>query len=148
MVALYFKSTCSFFFLKRSKKKRRMENREDLRSILPYLPVVMRSSTLFWPSQVVEALKELARGPIHSHVDSGHILFTAITDMRNSLSLSSQPLAPSASLGYALFFDEVIQHRYTSPNWASHFNKSSIFNFELWVLRVRIFGYMGVAFYI
>ncbi|MED6146431.1 hypothetical protein PIB30_034452 [Stylosanthes scabra] len=93
-----------------------MENRQDLTSILPYLPVVMRSSTLFWPSQVVEALKALSSGPLHSHVDSGHILFTAIEDIRNSLSLSSTSLSPSTSLGYSLFFDELLT-REESRKW-------------------------------
>ncbi|TKY71116.1 Poly(ADP-ribose) glycohydrolase 1 [Spatholobus suberectus] len=81
-----------------------METREELRSILPYLPVVMRSSSLFWPSQAVETLRELGRGRVHA----GHHLFLAISDLRNALSLSSEPLAPSASHGYALFFDEVM----------------------------------------
>lgn len=113
-----------------------MEKREDLRSFLPYLPVVMRSSTLFWPSHVVEALKELARGPLHSHVDSGHILFTAIEDIRNSLSLSSNSLAPSTSLGYSLFFDEVITH---FP-----------LNFQFWIVgysKVGILGLCGVVLF-
>ncbi|XP_061369402.1 poly(ADP-ribose) glycohydrolase 1-like isoform X2 [Gastrolobium bilobum] len=81
-----------------------MGNREDLRSILPYLPVVIRSSSLFWPSQVVEALRELGKG----RVDSGELLVNAISDLRNSLSLSSEPLAPSTSHGYAFFFDELM----------------------------------------
>ncbi|RDX70463.1 Poly(ADP-ribose) glycohydrolase 1, partial [Mucuna pruriens] len=81
-----------------------METREELRSILPYLPVVVRSSSPFWPSQAVETLRELGRG----RVDSGHHLFLAISDLRNALSLSSEPLAPSVSHGYALFFDEVM----------------------------------------
>ena len=89
-------------------KEKIMENREDLGSILPYLPLLMRSSSLFWPSQAVEALKALATGPHHSKVDSGELLFIAISDIRNSLSLSTETLAPSASEGYTLFFDEVI----------------------------------------
>ncbi|KAK9947260.1 hypothetical protein M0R45_002894 [Rubus argutus] len=47
-----------------------MEEREELKSILAYLPVVVRSWSLFWPSQAVEALKELARGPEHSRTDT------------------------------------------------------------------------------
>ena len=88
-----------------------MEEREDLKSILGYLPVVARSSTLFWPSQVVETLKDLARGPDHSRVNSGEVLFSVISDLRRSLSLSSShhPLTPCAADGYALFFDEVGQ---------------------------------------
>ncbi|XP_073225078.1 poly(ADP-ribose) glycohydrolase 1-like isoform X4 [Cicer arietinum] len=81
-----------------------MEKREDWRSILPYLPVLMRSPSLFWPSQVVETLREIGSG----RVDSGQLLYIAITELRNSLSLSSEPLAPSAAHGYALFFDELI----------------------------------------
>jgi poly(ADP-ribose) glycohydrolase len=83
-----------------------MEKREDWRSILPYLPVVMRPPSLFWPSQVVEALRELGCG----RVDSGRLLFIFITELRNSLSLSPEPLAPSTAHGYALFFDEVIYY--------------------------------------
>ena len=89
------------------RQRERMESREDLNSILPYLPLVMRSSTLFWPSQVVEALKAMARGPLHSRVDSGELLFLAISDLRDSLSLSNHHFAPSFPQGYALFFDEV-----------------------------------------
>lgn len=84
-----------------------MENREDLKSMLPYLPVVLRSSGLFWPSQVVEALKAIAKGSEHSGLHSGHHLFLAISDLRNSLSLSNEHLDYSAPLGYALYFDEV-----------------------------------------
>ncbi|KAK4256152.1 hypothetical protein QN277_009057 [Acacia crassicarpa] len=93
-----------------------MENREDLTSILPFLPLLLRSSSLFWPSQVVEALKVLARGPLHSQVDSGELLFLAISDLRKSLCLSAQPLAPSASQGYAFFFDELLS-REESKKW-------------------------------
>ncbi|KAE9606491.1 putative poly(ADP-ribose) glycohydrolase [Lupinus albus] len=92
-----------------------MEKREDLRSILPYLPLVMRSSTLFWPSQIVEAFKELSIGPLHSHVDSGQLFFLAISDLRNSFS-SSFPLSSSVSLGYELFFDELMS-REESRKW-------------------------------
>ncbi|KAF7133044.1 hypothetical protein RHSIM_Rhsim09G0002600 [Rhododendron simsii] len=86
-----------------------MEDREDLRSLLPYLPVVSRSSSLFWPSQVVEALKALSGGPHHSRVDSGEVLFLAIADLRQSLSLTqfSDSLAFAAADGYSLFFDDV-----------------------------------------
>uniref|UniRef100_A0A1J3DRV9 poly(ADP-ribose) glycohydrolase n=1 Tax=Noccaea caerulescens TaxID=107243 RepID=A0A1J3DRV9_NOCCA len=84
-----------------------MENREDLNSILPYLPLVIRSSSLYWPPRVVEALKAISEGPSHSQVDSGEVLWQAISDMRRSLSLSTRLLAPSASHGYALFFDEL-----------------------------------------
>lgn len=83
-----------------------MESREDLKSILAYLPVLGRSTNLFWPSKVVEAVKAMAKGPDHSRVNSGEVLFVTICDIRSSLSLL-QPLAPFASEGYALFFDEV-----------------------------------------
>ncbi|KAK7405963.1 hypothetical protein VNO78_07575 [Psophocarpus tetragonolobus] len=89
-----------------------MEEREELQSVLPYLPVVMRSSSPFWPSQAVETLRELGTG----RVNSGQHLFEAISDLRNALSLSSEPLAPSASHGYALFFDEVMS-REESAKW-------------------------------
>ncbi|XP_019422278.1 PREDICTED: poly(ADP-ribose) glycohydrolase 1 isoform X1 [Lupinus angustifolius] len=92
-----------------------MEKRKDLRSILPYLPLLIRSSTLFWPSQIVEAFKELSRGPLHSHVDSGQLFFLAISDLRNSFS-SSFPLSPSVSHGYELFFDELMS-REESRKW-------------------------------
>ncbi|XP_022858838.1 poly(ADP-ribose) glycohydrolase 1-like isoform X2 [Olea europaea var. sylvestris] len=83
-----------------------LETREDLKSILPYLPLILRSSALLWPPAVVEALKSLARGPIHSNVDSGQVLAIAISDLRNSLSLPDSALHPSALNGYALYFDD------------------------------------------
>ncbi|KAK7354905.1 hypothetical protein VNO80_14147 [Phaseolus coccineus] len=81
-----------------------MEESEELRSILPYLPLQMRSSSLFWPSQAAETLRKLGGGRVHS----GHLLFQEIAHLRNALSLSSKPLSPSTSLGYAHFFDEVM----------------------------------------
>ncbi|GFY81260.1 poly (ADP-ribose) glycohydrolase [Actinidia rufa] len=95
-----------------------MEDRVDLESMLPYLPVLVRSTSLFWPSQVVEALKALSRGPHHSRVDSGEVLFLAISDLRQSLSLShsSERLASSASDGYALFFDDLMS-RAEAAKW-------------------------------
>ncbi len=81
-----------------------MEEREELKSILGYLPVVARSQSLFWPSQAVETLKDLGKG----RVNSGEVLFTAISDLRRSLSAtSSHPLTAGAADGYALFFDDV-----------------------------------------
>ncbi|GJY96492.1 poly(ADP-ribose) glycohydrolase 1-like protein isoform X2 [Tanacetum coccineum] len=65
-----------------------MENREDLDSIIGFLPVILGSSSLFWPLQVVEALKSLSKGPDHSKVDSDEILFLVISDIRQSLKLS------------------------------------------------------------
>ncbi|XP_038874333.1 poly(ADP-ribose) glycohydrolase 1-like [Benincasa hispida] len=81
---------------------------EDLKSILPFLPLAMRSSTLFWPSQVVETLKSMAAGPDQSGVNSGEALFHSISNIRQSLSLSNQRLASSAQHGYALFFDKLM----------------------------------------
>ncbi|MBA0760755.1 hypothetical protein Gotri_023479 [Gossypium trilobum] len=83
-----------------------MEDSAELESILPYLPLVIGSSRrLLWPSKVVEALEAMSRGPDHSRVNCGEVLSIAISDMRASLSLAD-PLALSAPLGYALFFDE------------------------------------------
>lgn len=84
-----------------------METREDLNSILEFLPLVLRSSALFWPSAVVEALKAVSKGPEHSKVDSGEVLFLAISDLRQSLSLSAGSLAFSTADGYSLYFDDV-----------------------------------------
>lgn len=84
-----------------------MENQEDLRSITGLLPLRLRSSSLLWPSDVVDALKVLSRGPHHSSVHSGEVLFHAISDLRNSLGISAEQLGPYASEGYAHFFDEV-----------------------------------------
>ncbi|XP_050940454.1 probable poly(ADP-ribose) glycohydrolase 2 isoform X6 [Cucumis melo] len=83
-----------------------IESREDLKSILPFLPLLLRSSTLFWPSQVVETLKSMAAGPDHSGVNSGEALFHSISNIRNSLSLPNQRLASSSQHGYVLFFDK------------------------------------------
>ncbi|KAM0065074.1 putative poly(ADP-ribose) glycohydrolase [Helianthus debilis subsp. tardiflorus] len=85
-----------------------MENREDLNSILEFLPVVFRSPALFWPSKVVEALKALSKGPEHSKVDSGEVLFLAISDLRQSLCLSSGALAFSTADGFSLYFDDLM----------------------------------------
>lgn len=93
-----------------------MEVGEELRSILAYLPVVARSSSLFWPSQVVEALKALSSGPNHSRVDSGEVFFLAISDLRQSLSSSEDRLASSAAHGYSLFFDDLMS-RAEAAKW-------------------------------
>lgn len=81
---------------------------EDLKSMLPFLPLALRSSTLFWPSQVVETLKSMAAGPDQSGVNSGEALFYSISNIRHSLSLSNQRLASSAQHGYVLFFDKLM----------------------------------------
>lgn len=93
--------------IRSSGKVRKMEMRGDLQSILPFLPLIYRSSSLFWPPPVVEALKDISKGPHHSRIDSGESLFIAISDIRNSLSLSTDPLVPSAPDAYALYFDDV-----------------------------------------
>ncbi|KAK6930406.1 Poly (ADP-ribose) glycohydrolase (PARG), catalytic domain, partial [Dillenia turbinata] len=94
----------------------RMESREDLKSILPFLPLVLESSSLDWPSPAVKTLKALSQGPDHSNVNSGEFLFLAISDLRHSLALYSQPLAVSVADGYSLFFDDLIS-RDESAKW-------------------------------
>ncbi|XP_008788278.2 poly(ADP-ribose) glycohydrolase 1 [Phoenix dactylifera] len=93
-----------------------MEKREDLNSILPFLPIILRSSSLFWPSKALESLKALALGPDVSRVDSGEVLFDAILDLRDAIGLSSERLASRAADGYALFFDELMS-RVDSRVW-------------------------------
>ncbi|KAL9237551.1 hypothetical protein vseg_012085 [Gypsophila vaccaria] len=93
-----------------------MEKREDLRRILELLPLNLNSTTLEWPTQVTNALIALSKGPSHSRVDSGEVLFVAISDLRNSLSLSSHPFHPSASHGFSLFFDEFLS-RSEAAKW-------------------------------
>ncbi|KAL3507018.1 hypothetical protein ACH5RR_032400 [Cinchona calisaya] len=81
----------------------------ELNSILPYLPLHLRSSSIFWPPPVVEALKALSKGPHYSNVHSGQILSLAILDLRNSLNYSSSKSLPSSALhGYSLFFDDLM----------------------------------------
>ncbi|KAG7568712.1 Poly(ADP-ribose) glycohydrolase [Arabidopsis thaliana x Arabidopsis arenosa] len=83
-----------------------MEKREDLETILPYLPLKIQDSSLSWPSpNLVEILEAMTKGPSHSGVDSGQSLSDSISDMRQTLSLTSY-LSSSALQGYALFFDE------------------------------------------
>ncbi|WOL03637.1 poly(ADP-ribose) glycohydrolase 1 isoform X2 [Canna indica] len=85
-----------------------METRGDLDSVLPFLPLILRSSALFWPSQAIEALRALALGPDVSRVRSGEVLFDAILDLRDYIGLSSQNLARGAASGFSLFFDELM----------------------------------------
>lgn len=94
-----------------------MENREDVKSILPFLPVRLRSFSLFWPPAVVEALKALSQGPNYSNVNSGHVLFLAISDIRNSLSLPDSSISSSASDGFSLLFDDVSLSLFTSDGF-------------------------------
>ncbi|KAK6138602.1 hypothetical protein DH2020_027655 [Rehmannia glutinosa] len=83
-----------------------MESRDDFRSILPFLPLILRSSAVSWPPAVVEVLESISKGPSHSNVNSGQLFALAVTDLRNSLGLFS--LHSSASLGFSLFFDDLM----------------------------------------
>ncbi|KAK6138620.1 hypothetical protein DH2020_027645 [Rehmannia glutinosa] len=83
-----------------------MESRDDFRSILPFLPLILRSSAVSWPPAVVEVLESISKGPSHSNVNSGQLFALAIADLRNSLGLFS--LHSSASLGFSLFFDDLM----------------------------------------
>lgn len=85
-----------------------MEKREDLRSMLQYLPLVVQSSSLVWPPSLEQELQTMSTGPSESMLNSGEALALRITSMRRSLSLNVSDLAPCASQGYALFFDEVM----------------------------------------
>ncbi|KAL1221177.1 putative poly(ADP-ribose) glycohydrolase 2 [Cardamine amara subsp. amara] len=84
-----------------------MEKREDLETILPYLPLKIQDSSLSWPSpHLVEVLEAMSKGPSQSQVDSGQTLSDSISDMRQALSFTSHLSFSSALQGYALFFDE------------------------------------------
>ncbi|XP_078170402.1 poly(ADP-ribose) glycohydrolase 1-like isoform X1 [Carex rostrata] len=84
-----------------------MENRSDLNSILPFLPLSIRASSLSLSERAEDSLRALSLGPTVSHVDSGEVLFDFILDLRDSLELYSQPpLASRAQDGFSLFFDE------------------------------------------
>ncbi|CAI9104078.1 OLC1v1002689C2 [Oldenlandia corymbosa var. corymbosa] len=97
-------------------EEKSLSSNPDLKSILPYLPLHLRSSSLFWPPQVVEALKALSQGPGQSNVNSGQLLSLAISDIRNSLNYSSRSISTSALEGYALFFDDLMP-RDESARW-------------------------------
>ncbi|CAH8320107.1 unnamed protein product [Eruca vesicaria subsp. sativa] len=88
-----------------------MEKREDLRSLLEYLPLVVQSSSLVWPPSLKKELQTMSTGPSESMVNSGEALALRITSMRKSFSLNASDLAPYASQGYALFFDEKISRQ-------------------------------------
>lgn len=92
------------------------EGKWELESILPYLPLHLCSSSLFWPPPVVEALRALSQGPHHSNVRSGQLLSLAISDLRASLNYSSSSLSSSALHGYSLFFDDLMP-RADSVRW-------------------------------
>ncbi|CAA0833933.1 Probable poly(ADP-ribose) glycohydrolase 2 [Striga hermonthica] len=84
-----------------------IDAREDFRSILPFLPLTVRSSSaVSWPVPVVQILESLSRGPSHSHVDSGELLAVSINDLRKFLGLS--PLHASTPPGFSLFFDDLM----------------------------------------
>lgn len=92
-----------------------MENRRDLSSILPFLPLELESGALVWPIRVTEALEALSKGSDYSRVDSGEVLSVAISDLRTSLSLPFSS-SPAVANGYALFFDQLLS-REESARW-------------------------------
>ncbi|KAJ3683504.1 hypothetical protein LUZ60_013731 [Juncus effusus] len=86
-----------------------MENRADLSSILPFLPLTLRASSLAWPERALDSLKALSMGPAVSRVDSGEVLFDFILDLRDLMELYSQPsLSSKAPDGFSLFFDQLV----------------------------------------
>ncbi|KAF3795073.1 Poly(ADP-ribose) glycohydrolase 1 [Nymphaea thermarum] len=97
-----------------------MEKRKDLNSILPFLPLTLRCSSLCWPPLALEALKVLSRGPAQSKVDSGDVLFDAIVDLRHHLGLSGESLAWAAGKGYTRFFSVLISPA-ESKRWFEEF---------------------------
>ncbi|XP_066364524.1 poly(ADP-ribose) glycohydrolase 1-like [Miscanthus floridulus] len=90
--------------------------RGDLRSALPFLPVVLRGGALFWPPAAQESLRALALGPDVSRVASGDVLADALTDLRLALALPALP--PLAADGLALFFDDLLS-RAQARGWFS-----------------------------
>ncbi|KAL3642186.1 hypothetical protein CASFOL_013001 [Castilleja foliolosa] len=80
-------------------------NRDDYRSIRPYLPVELGTLDC-WPPAVVKTLKSLSGGPSLSNVSSGKHFAGAIADLRSSLGF--RPLRPNTSLGLSLFFDNLM----------------------------------------
>ena len=80
--------------------------RGDLRSVLPFLPVVLHGGALFWPPAAQESLRALALGPDVSRVATGDVLADALTDLRLALALPA--LSPRAADGLALFFDDLL----------------------------------------
>lgn len=110
-----------------------MEEMEDATSMLPYLPLELRSSRLSWPPATMEALEAMSRGPEHSRVESGEVLARAVSHMRDG----SQPFfAPFAAEGYALFFDEVLridhQFRLLLDYWFPFYS-------FIWVCVIQVF---------
>jgi poly(ADP-ribose) glycohydrolase len=88
--------------------------RGDLRSALPFLPVVLRGGSLFWPPAAQESLRALALGPDVSRVASGDVLADALTDLRLALALPA--LSRRAADGLALFFDDLLS-RVQARGW-------------------------------
>ncbi|KAK3148787.1 hypothetical protein QOZ80_3AG0208670 [Eleusine coracana subsp. coracana] len=88
--------------------------RGDLRSALPFLPVVLRGDALFWPPAAQESLRALALGPDVSRVVSGDVLADALTDLRQALDLP--PLSAHAAEGFAIFFDDLLS-RVHAQGW-------------------------------
>ncbi|CAN8315610.1 unnamed protein product [Cochlearia groenlandica] len=85
-----------------------METRADLRSILQYLPLAAKSSSLVWPPSVEQELQTMSKRPNESMVNSGEALALRIMSLRKSLSLNASDLSPNALHGYALFFEQKI----------------------------------------
>ncbi|GJN22690.1 hypothetical protein PR202_gb10284 [Eleusine coracana subsp. coracana] len=88
--------------------------RGDLRSALPFLPVVLRGDSLFWPPAAQESLRALALGPDVSRVVSGDVLADALTDLRQALDLP--PLSAHAAEGFAIFFNDLLS-RVHAQGW-------------------------------
>ncbi|KAJ3700531.1 hypothetical protein LUZ61_004236 [Rhynchospora tenuis] len=87
-----------------------MEERAHVKSILPFLPLELRGSSLAWPEAAGDSLKSLSLGPTVSGIDCGNQLFGFIVALRDSLGFSSSqpPLSPHASDGFSLFFDQLM----------------------------------------
>ncbi|XP_059074287.1 poly(ADP-ribose) glycohydrolase 1 isoform X2 [Cryptomeria japonica] len=85
-------------------------------SILPFLPLIIRGTSFFWPPGTQYALKTLSRGPSASFVDSGETLFDFIARIRQTIGLKQDGLCPFVDKGYALFFDDLIS-RGDSRRW-------------------------------
>ncbi|KAL0740706.1 hypothetical protein Bca4012_082219 [Brassica carinata] len=79
--------------------------------MLQYLPLVFQSSSLVWPPSLQQELQTMSTRQSESMLNSGEALALRITSMRQSISLNASDLAPYASQGYALFFDEKISRQ-------------------------------------
>lgn len=88
-------------------------------SILPFIPLILRGNSFYWPPRAVDALKSLSKGPGSSLVDSGETLFDFIVDIRHELGLQNEVderWQKSVGKGYALFFDDLTP-RADSRKW-------------------------------